>query len=120
MLHPPPRVFGGAKNTMNTFVLIFRQETPLSASQRQDRAQETRPWAERMNAQGHNLSPRFLAPESHRIAADGRSETEAVAISALLFLEAESFAEAVQIAQSHPAVGYGASVEVRAWADAQL
>ena len=118
----PPRLFGGEKNTMNTFVLIFRQEAPLCPSQRQDRAQATRPWAERMNAAGHNLTPRFLAPESHRIAADGRSQTEAVAeaapITALLFLEAENVAQAVEIARSHPAVCYGASIEVRAWADA--
>jgi hypothetical protein len=37
-------------------------------------------------------------------------------ITALLFLEAHDLNEAVQIAESHPALRYGANVEVRPWA----
>ena len=37
-------------------------------------------------------------------------------ITALLFLEAADLGEAVQIAEAHPALRYGANVEVRQWA----
>lgn len=103
---------------MNSFVLIFRQEKPLSPSQLQDRAEATRSWAGLLNAKGHHLSPRLLAPESHWSAPDGHKAThvpgDAAPITALLFLEATDFAQAVQIAEAHPAVAFGASVEVRA------
>jgi hypothetical protein len=106
--------------TMNTFVIIFRQEKTLSKDQFQERAEATRPWAKRLNDAGHNLSPRFLAPQSHWSASDERTSTkapgEAAPITALLFLEAENFDKAVEIARSHPAVEYGATVEVRPWA----
>jgi hypothetical protein len=108
------------KITMNTFVIIFRQEKPLSKDQFQERAEATRPWAKRLNDAGHNLSPRFLAPQSHWSASDERNGTKApgevAPITALLFLEAENFDKAVEIARSHPAVEYGATVEVRPWA----
>jgi hypothetical protein len=108
------------KAPMNTFVIIFRQEKPLSKSDLQERSEATRPWAKQLNDAGHNLSPRFLAPESHWSAADGRTGTkapgESAPITALLFLAANDLAQAVEIAKSHPAVQYGASVEVRLWA----
>ena len=111
------------KSSMNTYVIIFRQEKTLSPAQLIERAESTRPWAKQINDRGHNLSPRFLAPESHWSAADGRTGTkapgESAAITALLFLEANDLAQAVRIAQSHPAVHYGASVEVRPWAETQ-
>ncbi len=37
-------------------------------------------------------------------------------ITALLFLEARDLAEATTVAEEHPAVNYGANVEVRPWA----
>ena len=111
----PQRLMNGCaakpETAMNTFVIIFRQEEPLSPSQLKERAEATRPWAQRVNAQGHALSPRFLAPEEPRGA-----QREAAPITALLFLEAQDLAQAVEIAASHPATHFGASVEVRAWA----
>jgi hypothetical protein len=84
-----------------------------------DRAEETRAWARRQNAAGHKL-PHILAPESHWSGPDGGSgpvpATSAGPITALLFLEARDFAQAVDVARAHPALRYGASVEVRPWA----
>lgn len=75
-------------------------------------------WVAPLNARGHNLSPRFLMPESHWSASEGRHAATppggAAPISAFLFLEAEDFAQALQIAKAHPAVAFGARIEVRA------
>ncbi len=109
---------------MQPFVIIFRQPTarPLAADERKARAYATRPWAQQWNEAGHNLTPRILTSESHWYSGDGRSgaapTTAAGPVTALLFLEAADVEQAVAIARSHPAVHYGASVEVRAWAPA--
>lgn len=109
---------------MQPFVIIFRQPTdrPLSADELKARADATRPWAQGWNAAGHHLTPHILTPASHWYSGDGRSgaapTTAAGPITALLFLEAEDVDQAVAIARAHPALHYGASVEVRAWAPA--
>ena len=101
---------------MNTFVIIFRQGArTLTDTEKQRRAEETTVWARRQNESGHKLDPRILAPESaHR----GQERDVAAAgdtwpITALLFLEANDLGEAAQIAEAHPALGYGAIVDVR-------
>ena len=100
------------------FVLIFRQNptVQLSDADLQKRGDEIRAWAKQHNALGRNLAPRSLASQRHTIAPNGsEASDEADPITALLFLEAEDFAEAVNVARSHPASRYGVSVEVRPW-----
>lgn len=107
---------------MQPFVIIFRQPTdrPLSADELKARADATRPWAQQWNEDGHNLTPRILTPESRWYSGDGRGgaapTTATGPVTALLFLEAADVEQAVAIARSHPAIHYGASVEVRALA----
>jgi hypothetical protein len=106
---------------MKQFVIIFRQgPRQLTEADPKDRAEETRAWAQRQNAAGHKLDPHILAPESHWSGPDGSSgpvpATSAGPITALLFLEARDFAQAVDVARAHPALCYGAGVEVRPWA----
>ena len=102
---------------MQTFVIIFRQGRPLSDSDTQRRAGETTEWARRQNVVGHKLDPRILAPERAHRGPEGTSASAATAtpITALLFLEAHDLHGAVQVAESHPALSFGASVEVRPW-----
>ncbi len=39
------------------------------------------------------------------------------AVIAFNFLEAEGFKEAIEVAESHPGLKYGVSIEVRPWSD---
>ncbi len=106
---------------MNTFAILFRQgPRTLTESELRDRTAATRIWAARQNAAGHRLDPRILGPEQERIELDtsgqpvvagGRAEI----VTAVLFLEAGDLAEAAAVARQHPALRYGASVEVRPW-----
>ena len=107
-------------SSMKHFALIFRQHpTQLSEADQKRRAQEVREWALRQNSEGHKLDPRLLdaeihqfEPESKRGSAGNSDDGKLVAIT---FLEAHDVAEAMKIAQSHPGLHYGVSVEVRAW-----
>lgn len=105
---------------MPTFALIFRQPGgPLGEADVRKRSQETRAWAQPLNAAGHKLVPHILAAEGRWIGAGGRDgppPAEGGPLTALLFLEARDLDEAERIARAHPGVRYGASVEVRPWA----
>lgn len=103
---------------MKNFVILFRQgPRPLSETEKQRRAEETGAWARHQNSAGHKLDPHILTPESeHRGAVmPAQSKSDAWTITALLFLEARDLKEATQVAESHPALRYGANVEVRQW-----
>ena len=103
---------------MNTFVIIFRQgPRTLTPADIQRRAQETSVWARRQNDAGHKLNPHILTPERERRGTEIADVTgiDAWPITALLLLEARDLAEAAKVAGEHPAVNYGANVEVRAW-----
>lgn len=106
---------------MQPYVIIFYQGAqPLTAADLKDRAAATRVWAATQNAAGHNLEPRILGPERQWCQPDGRVGPTAPAenslVTALLFLQASDLTQAVNVARSHPALRYGASVEVRPWA----
>lgn len=112
-----------AKETapMKPFVFVFRQGSArLSEADQRRRAVEVREWARRQNAEGRNLDPRMLDEESHRVEPGGRIggnlPNRDGPLVAILFLEARDLAEAVSIAESHPGLRYGVTIEVRAWA----
>ncbi|HEY0683571.1 MAG TPA: hypothetical protein VGD45_14650 [Steroidobacter sp.] len=95
---------------MKQFVIIFRQAPrEFTEADLKQRSEQTRIWAAPLNTAGHKLDPRILEPASQWSGADAP-------VTALLFLEARDFEQATQIARSHPAIRYDASVEVRAWA----
>jgi hypothetical protein len=49
---------------MKTFVIIFRQIPPVPSSEERQRiASDVVDWAQGVNAKGHKLDPRILAPE---------------------------------------------------------
>jgi hypothetical protein len=102
------------REDMKNFVIIFRQSPrPLTDTDKQRRAEETAAWARRQNSDGHKLVPHILAPESAYRGPEAKQE--AWPITALLLLEAHDLKEAAQIAEAHPALRYGSSVEVRPW-----
>jgi hypothetical protein len=99
---------------MDTFVMIFRQgpRTLVDAVERCS-VEETAVWARALNEAGHKLDPRTLTPGGAHRGPDGDVLGNGWAITALLFLEATDLGEAVKIAEVHPALRYGASIEVR-------
>src|SRR5262245_1195825 len=105
---------------MKQFVLLFRQSPiQLSEAEQTSRAEEARAWALRQNTDGRKHDPRILGRENYRVGPDGKvstfRETGDGLLIAITFLEARDFAEAVSIADSHPGLRYGVSVEVRPW-----
>ena len=99
---------------MSQYVIIFRQEpNQLSDVDLQNRARETGAWAQRENAAGHKLDPHILVESSHWA---GPPVAGGTPVTALLFLEARDFADAMAVARAHPGIRYGASVDVRPWA----
>jgi hypothetical protein len=103
---------------MDTFVIIFRQgPRTLTPADIQQRTQETSVWARRQNDAGHKLKPHILTPARERRGAEigDVAGIDAWPVTALLLLEARDLAEAARIAGEHPAIAYGANVEVRTW-----
>jgi hypothetical protein len=98
---------------MNTYVIIFRQGRTLDEAELRQRAEETSAWARRYNAAGHKLAPHILEPE--RVLRGAQPAAEGWPLTALLLLEARGLEEAARVAEAHPALRYGAGVEVRAW-----
>jgi hypothetical protein len=117
-LIPTPNDRPGAP--MKQFVFLFRQgATQLSEADQKRRAEEVRAWALRQNNEGRKLVPHILGQENYRVSPDGKGGPDRAidggTLIAITFLEARDFAEAVRIAETHPGLRYGVSVEVRAW-----
>jgi hypothetical protein len=106
---------GGMKGR---FVFIFRQGSRrLSNEEQKRRTEEVRAWALEQNKQGRNLEPRVLGEESQRLGeAAGNQGTDGLVV-ALNFIEAADLGEAVRIAETHPGLRYGVTIEVRPWRD---
>ena len=105
---------------MEHFVFLFRQyPTHLSEADQKRRAKEVRAWALRQNAEGHKLDPRILTTEKHRVEPDSKygsgGQTEDESVIAITFIDAHDFVEVRTIAETHPGLGYGVSIEVRPW-----
>lgn len=107
-------------SNMQKFVIIFRQSpSPLSEADKQRRQQEVSAWARVQNAAGHKLEPRILGPEVARSGTDASKNRSSPAsewpVTALLFLDATDLTEAAKIAESHPALHFDVTIEVRPW-----
>jgi len=108
--HPTP-------SPMKTFVLIFRQNPARerTPAQNQQLGAEMPAWVQRQNHDGRNFDPRILARENEHVGAekDAGIPPGSWPVSALLFIEARDLADATRVAESHPALKFGVSVEVR-------
>ncbi len=105
---------------MKSFVLIFRQGAkPLTDEDRKQISPKMPAWAAELRSGGHNLDPRILT-DSPTQTLPGRGASAPATterpVTALLFIEAEDFQDAVRIAKSHPGLAHDVSIEVRAWA----
>jgi hypothetical protein len=105
---------------MNPFVILFRQGPYLFTEAGRERRQAAIiAWARELNARGHRLEPRTLAPSFTRPGIEVTEDDYGKwPVSALLFLEARDLTEATTLAASHPAKDYNVSMEVRPWTPA--
>jgi hypothetical protein len=114
-----PSTIAAKDRPMSHFVLIFRQRPgELTVGDVEQRLSETRAWADTQNAAGHALDPRILTAESERLDPPGAAAAPSseAPVTAILFVEARDLADAVAVARAHPALRYGARIEVRPWA----
>jgi hypothetical protein len=101
-----------------SFVLIFRQGSrTLTDEEQKRRTEEVRAWAIQHINDGHRLDPRVLDDESRRVGDDASHAGGDGRVTALNFIEAIDFDDAVKIASTHPGLRYGIGIEVRPWKD---
>jgi hypothetical protein len=105
---------------MKQFALIFRQSPKqFSETEQKNRATEIRAWAQRQIKEGRKLDAHILGEENYHIGPDHAGGPVQAGVdgplAVIIFLEAADFAAAVKIAESHPVLNYGVSVEVRPW-----
>jgi hypothetical protein len=102
-----------------SFVLIFRQgRRPLMEEEQKRRTEEVRQWAIRHINDGHGLDPRVLDDESRCLGDEMPTGAHAAGhVIALNFIDATNLDDAVSVANTHPGLRYGISIEVRRWRD---
>ena len=105
---------------MKHYALIFRATRTLTPEELKQRAVEIPAWVKRVEDMGVTLDPRnfgetaasFSVAESEVVSHEGSSNPTFVTI---VFFEASSKEQAVEIARIHPGLHYGVTVEVREW-----
>jgi hypothetical protein len=112
--NPPP------EKTMHHYVLIFRPTHPLTADERKQRTVEISAWVKRVGEMGIPIDPKALAPSAMRLSQqNGSIVTEEGSadptLTNLVFFDAGSQEQALEIARIHPSLHYGVNVEVREW-----
>ena len=102
---------------MEQFVFIFRKGSiSLTDAEKRRVGDEGRAWSSQQLIQGRKLEMRTLGKECKKVSAESEAGSRAESpIVAVDFLQARDFTEAVEIAETHPALCYGLSVEVRPW-----
>jgi hypothetical protein len=101
-----------------SFVCIFRQGSKkLTEEEQKRRTEEVRAWALQHVKDGRGLDPRVLGEEVVHLGDGLPAGATDVLVRALNFIEADDFAEAVNIAKTHPGLHYGVRLEVRQWTD---
>jgi hypothetical protein len=104
-----------------SFVFIFRQGSrKLTAAEQARRTEEVRAWALQRLKDDSGFDPRVLSDESYRLQNDTTAANKDGSVTALNFIEAADFDEAVKIAKTHPGLRYGVSIEVRPWKDPRV
>ncbi|WP_363796412.1 hypothetical protein ABU614_13535 [Lysobacter firmicutimachus] len=103
---------------MNTYVMLFRRnrQQPLAPADELRMKQNIAFWVEQKIDAGHRLVPHSLSTDSHHVGPHSDLvRSDDLLVSGLLFFVADSYEQAVRVAESHPATDFGFSVEMRAW-----
>src|SRR6266702_5642851 len=115
-----PQTASPQEKHMKHYALIFRATRTLTPEELKQRAVEIPAWVKRVEDMGVTLDPRnfgetaasFSVAESEVVSHEGSSNPTFVTI---VFFDASSKEQAVEIARIHPGLHYGVTVEVREW-----
>jgi len=105
---------------MKHYALIFQATRTLTPEEQKQRAVDIAAWVKKVTDMGITLDPRnfgetlaaFALEDSKVVARDGVGSPQPATI---VFFDAPSSEQAVDIARIHPGLRYGVTVEVREW-----
>lgn len=105
---------------MKHFVMIFRTTRPFTPEELQRRGPEIQAWVHRVQQMGITLDPRNLdevvtviSPNAGETVSSNQSKDPSLAT--IVYFDASSEKEALEVAKTHPAPHYGVIVELREW-----
>ena len=106
---------------MNHYVLMFRATRPITPEENKTRFQDIQQWVKRVTEMGIALDPKALGDTAIQFtgkdgAVTSREGPVDPALTNLVFFDAASKDQAVEVARMHPGVHYGVIVELRDWA----
>ena len=105
---------------MHHYVLIFRPTRTLTADELKQRAVDIPAWVKRVTDMGITLDPKALGEFAVRLSQqdgtvvthDGSADPT---LTNLVFFDAPSQQQAMEVARIHPGLHYGVNVELRDW-----
>ena len=105
---------------MQHYALIFHATRSLTPEEQKQRALDIATWVKTVTGMGITLDPRnfgdsvanFASQEGKVVSRNGASDPKFVTI---VFFDAPSRDQALEIAGIHPGLRYGVTVEVREW-----
>jgi hypothetical protein len=105
---------------MKHYALIFHATRTLTPEEQKQRAVDIAGWVKKVTDMGITLDPRnfgdtlatFALEDSKVVSRNGSSGPKPATI---VFFDAPSSEQAVDIARIHPGLNYGVTVEVREW-----
>ena len=107
-------------NRMKHYALLFRSTRTLTAEELKQRTLDIAGWVKLVTDMGITLDPRnFGATEGHFSTKGNevisREESGDSALTTVVFFDASSQDQAIDIARMHPGLQYGVTVELREW-----
>jgi hypothetical protein len=108
------------RDQMTHYALLFHFARALTPEELKQRALDIGVWVQHVTALGITLDPRnFEAPEAtftlqgnHVVAHSAPADPS---LTNIVFFDAESKEQALNIARIHPGLEYGATLELREW-----
>jgi len=106
---------------MRHFTLIFHATRPLTPEERKQSAIDIPVWVKRVTEMGITLDPRALGETVTRFSTEGSTvvtheeQMGAAPITFIVFFDSPSRDKAMEVAQIHPVLQYGTTIELREW-----
>src|SRR5882757_5532695 len=109
------------ETSMKHYALVFHATRTLTPEELKQRAIEIADWVERVTDMGITLDPRNFGETAATLSGEGNEVVSGKGSSSptpstIVFFDAPSRDQAVNIARIHPGLRYGVTVEVREWA----
>jgi hypothetical protein len=105
---------------MKHFALIFRATRTLTPEELKQRAADIAGWVKQVTENGVSLDPRNFGETAANFSKNGsgvvsHDGSRDPSLTTIVFIDAPTKEQAVDIARIHPGLNYGVAVEVREW-----